>query len=394
MFKKANNQLTSKAHNVIINCMYNLKILNMKTRTLFQMCFTLTLCFLGSQSVFAQAPSTTTSASDTTKYLVVKSDGNEYVGLILSDDGREVLIQTTSLGKIYILKSDIKSIRPLDLVDDIKKGEFNSAGAFSTRYQFTTNCFPIKKGENYAMINLYGPEVHFAVHKDFSVGVMSTWIGSPLALALKYTRGTANPKINYGVGALIGTSGYLNSGRGFGGLYWGMITYGDRRSNVTLSVGYGHFNDGNNGTDTQIIYQEGVYQAIDGIMPSLTIAGTNTYNYGFSAQAPIIGLAGQTKVGKKASFIYDCMYVMGRAKNNTYGYQDINYIYDQNAWMLQQVVVGPWQSYNNTSQNLLILMPGMRFQRSEAKAFQISLAGVITQDMSFPFPMASWFYKF
>ena len=46
------------------------------------------------------------------------------------------------------------------------------------------------------MINLYGPEVHFAVHKDFSVGVMSTWIGSPLALALKYTRGTANPKIN------------------------------------------------------------------------------------------------------------------------------------------------------------------------------------------------------
>jgi hypothetical protein len=39
-------------------------------------------------------------------------------------------------------------------------------------------------------------------------------------------------------------------------------------------------------------------------------------------------------------------------------------------------------------------MPGMRFQRSEAKAFQISLAGVITQDMSFPFPMASWFYKF
>jgi hypothetical protein len=369
----------------------------MKTRTILQLCFTLTLCFFGSQSVFAQAPSTTTPASDTTKYLVVKNDGNEYVGLILSDDGREVLIQTTSLGKIYIPKSDIKSIRPLDLVDDIKKGEFNSAGAFSTRYQFTTNCFPIKKGENYAMINLYGPEVHFAVHKDFSVGVMSTWIGSPLALALKYTRGTANPKINYGVGALIGTSGYLNSGRGFGGLYWGMITYGDRRSNVTLSVGYGHINDGVNGTDTETIYQEGVYQAIDGMAPDIPIAGINTINYGFSAQAPIIGLAGQTKVGKKASFIYDCMYIMGRTNNNnSYGYQDIDPIYDQNTWILQQVVVGPWQSYNlnNTNQNLLIVMPGMRFQRSEAKAFQISLAGVITQNMSFPFPMASWFYKF
>ncbi len=369
----------------------------MKTRTFFQLCFTLTLYFFGSQSVFAQAPSTATPSTDSTKYLIVKNDGNEYVGLILSDDGREVLLQTQSLGKVYIPKSDIKSIRPLDLVEDVKRGEFNTSGAFSTRYQFTTNCFPIKKGENYAMVNLYGPEVHFAVHKDFSVGVMSTWIGSPIALALKYTRGTANPKLNYGVGALIGTSGYLNSGRGFGGLYWGMVTYGDRRSNVTLSVGYGHFNDGNDWTQTQPIYQEGVYQAIDGMVPELPIAGTNTYNYGFSAQAPIIGLAGQTKVGKKASFIYDCMYIMGRTNNNSSnGYQNIDYIYDQDNWMIQQVVVGPWQSYNsnNTNQNLLIVMPGMRFQQTEAKAFQISLAGVITEDFSFPLPMASWFYKF
>ncbi len=384
----------------------------MKTRTFFQLCFTLTLYFFGSQSVFAQAPSTATPSTDSTKYLIVKNDGNEYVGLILSDDGREVLLQTQSLGKVYIPKSDIKSIRPLDLVEDVKKGEFNTPGAFSTRYelitrrkssafstryQFTTNCFPIQKGENYAMVNLYGPEVHFAVHKDFSVGVMSTWIGSPIALALKYTRGTANPKLNYGVGALIGSSGYLNSGRGFGGLYWGMVTYGDRRSNVTLSVGYGHFNDGNDWTQTQPIYQEGVYQAIDGMVPELPIAGTNTYNYGFNAQAPIIGLAGQTKVGKKASFIYDCMYIMGRTNNNSSnGYQNIDYIYDQDNWMIQQVVVGPWQSYNsnNTNQNLLIVMPGMRFQQTEAKAFQISLAGVITKDFSFPLPMASWFYKF
>jgi hypothetical protein len=57
--------------------------------------------------------------------------------------------------------------------------------------------------------------------------------------------------------------------------------------------------------------------------------------------------------------------------------------------------VGPWQPYNNnTNQNLLIVMPGMRFQRTEDRAFQISLAGVITEDFSFPLPMASWFFKF
>lgn len=371
----------------------------MNIRTLFQLCFTLTLCFFGSQSVFAQAPSTITPTTDTTKYLVVKNDGNEYVGLILSDDGREVLIQTTTLGKVYIPKSDIKSIRPLDLVEDVKKGEFNSAGVFTTRYQFTTNCFPIKKGENYAMVNLYGPEVHFAVHKDFSVGVMSTWIGSPLALALKYTRGTPNPKINYGAGALLGTSGYLNSGRGFGGLYWGMITYGDRRSNVTLSLGYGHFNDGSGYKQT--VYEPGVYPAVNGQMPEIPVQSVLKLGY-TSYTAPIIGLAGQTKVGKKASFIYDCMFISAKETSPNSGFQpyDPQSANINGVWTLQQVVVGQYQEWYwdyfdaNKSQNILILMPGMRFQRSDSKAFQISLAGVITQDMSFPLPMASWFYRF
>lgn len=362
----------------------------MKTSLIIALSF---FCLFSGQQVFAQAPSPSSPATDTTKYVVIKNDGNEYVGLILSDDGREVLIETQMLGKIYIPKSDIKSIRKLDYSEDVQKGgEVSTAGVFTTRYQFTTNCFPIKKGENYAMINLYGPEVHFAVHKDFSVGVMSTWIGSPIALALKYTRGTANPKINYGVGSLLGTSGYLNSGRGFGGLYWGMITYGDRRSNATLSVGYGHFNSGNN-IFTQNILEPGTYNSVNGEYPQIPVSSTIEINSGFNATAPIIGLAGQTKVGKKASFIYDCMYIMGRTHNND-GTQAIDYLYDQNTWQLQQVIVGPWTYNSSLRQNLLIVMPGMRFQRSDSKAFQISLAGVITQDMSFPFPMASWFYRF
>ncbi|MFN5652523.1 MAG: hypothetical protein ACK465_02765 [Flavobacteriia bacterium] len=346
----------------------------------------------------AQTPNTASPSSDTTKYLIIKNDGNEYVGLILSDDGREVLIETKSLGKIYIPKSDIKSMRPIDYAEDVAKGEFSSAGVFTTRYQFTTNCFPIKKGENYAMVNLYGPEVHFAVHKDFSVGVMSTWIGSPIALALKFTRGTSNPKINYGVGTLLGTSGYLNQGRGFGGLHWGMITYGDRRNNATLSVGYGYFNPGNNSW-SPTVYVPGTYAAVgNGWWPDIPV----DYSYQgldkSSFIAPIIGLAGQAKVGKKASFIYDCMYIIGSEKST---YAQVNQTqtpqYDANG-TLQQVVVSEWTEtvFSTTNyQNLLVIMPGMRFQRSETKAFQISLAGVIVpNEVSFPLPMASWFYRF
>jgi len=371
----------------------------MKTRLSFSALLPILFCLLGSFQLHAQVPNTSAPSSDTTKYIVVKHDGNEYVGQILSDDGREVLIETKSLGKIYIPKSDIKSMRPLDYAEDVAKGEVSTAGVFTTRYQFTTNCFPIKKGENYAMLNLYGPEVHFAVHKDFSVGIMSTWIGSPIALALKYTRGTANPKINYGVGTLLGTSGYFNQGKGYGGLHWGMITYGDRRNNATLSVGYGYFNPGMSNTDFgQTIYTPGVYTASNGIYPNIPIDGYYYSSSQSNYKAPIIGLAGQAKVGKKASFIYDCMYIMAsNSYKSTTGDQQITSQYDVNG-MLSQVQVADFKeniTAGTSRQNVLVIMPGMRFQQSESKAFQISLAGVIVpQEISFPLPMASWFYRF
>lgn len=371
----------------------------MKTRLSFSALLPILFCLLGSFQLQAQVPNTSAPSSDTTKYIVVKHDGNEYVGQILSDDGREVLIETKSLGKIYIPKSDIKSMRPLDYAEDVAKGEVSTAGVFTTRYQFTTNCFPIKKGENYAMLNLYGPEVHFAVHKDFSVGIMSTWIGSPIALALKYTRGTANPKINYGVGTLLGTSGYFNQGKGYGGLHWCMITYGDRRNNATLSVGYGYFNPGVSQTNFgQTIYTPGVYTASNGIYPDIPIDGYYYSSSQSNYKAPIIGLAGQAKVGKKASFIYDCMYIIAsNSYKSTTGDQQITSQYDVNG-MLSQVQVADFKE-NITAgisrQNVLVIMPGMRFQQNESKAFQISLAGVIIPDeISFPLPMASWFYRF
>ena len=47
---------------------------------------------------------------DTNTYVVIKNNGMEYIGKILNDDGREILLETKTLGKIFITKSDIKSI--------------------------------------------------------------------------------------------------------------------------------------------------------------------------------------------------------------------------------------------------------------------------------------------
>lgn len=361
----------------------------MKTNATIQLLVFVLLGLFYSENSYAQQDSIALVKKDTTNYLVIKNDGTEFIGQILSDDGRELLLLTKNIGKVYINKSAIKSIRPLSPTEDYKKGEFNSVGVFTTRYQFTTNCFPIKKGENYAMLNLYGPEIHFAVTDDFSVGVMSTWIGSPLALAFKYTRKAANPKWNLGLGSLIGTSGYLYQGKGFGGLYWGMATYGDRRSNVTISLGFGHYFSGK--SELVNIFQPGTYQGINWAYPDIPIK--ESYVSKSTWTAPIIGIAGQTKVGKRSSLIYDCMILLSQEKvSKPDGYQNRETFNSSSSNF--QVSVSEFIPYKNTKQNVIIIMPGMRFQKTEEKAFQISLAGVISQEQSFPLPMASWFYKF
>ena len=124
-----------------------------------------------------------TTQDSTSKVVVITYSGKEIIGKVLSDDGRELLLNTDKAGKVYIRKDDVKSIE-LIKKGDVINNEYVSAGPFTTRYQITNNALPIKKGENYAMWNLYGPEVHFAVTSRLNVGVMATWIASPIALAM------------------------------------------------------------------------------------------------------------------------------------------------------------------------------------------------------------------
>lgn len=368
-------------------------------KVLFSILFVLS-CFMA----MAQQPSYA-QEQDTTKYLITRNNGVEYVGQIISDDGREILLKTEQLGNIYIPKSDVKSITKVDLQNDYRAGEFLGQGVFTTRYQFTTNAFPIQKGENYAMVNLYGPEVHFSVAQNFSVGVMATWIASPIALAFKYTIPTQNPKLNFGLGTLLGSSGYFNQGKGYGGLHWAMATYGTRRTNATLSLGYAYFNSGFNFINNNTYYTPGTYAAVLQ-QGSYSFPIPETINYQNEIgnfQSPIIGISGITAVGKKASFVWDAMIITGNTRK-IFDYQPIDYYYDPVTFQPSYVVYGdPFAEVKATN---VIFMPGMRFQKDQNRAFQVTLAGIIgkrevktstenyTNNYSFPVPMLSWFYKF
>jgi hypothetical protein len=320
------------------------------------------------------------------------------LALILSDDGREVLMQTDNLGKIYIPKSEIRSIKKLNEHEDFQGGKFLGEGVFTTRYQFTTNSFPIKKGEHYAMVHLYGPEVHFSVADNFSIGVMTTWAASPFVVALKYTLDSHIEKLHFGFGTLLGSTMFLNRAQGLGGLHWGMATYGSRRNNVTLSAGYGYFNFD---FFWKRYYPQGTFTAAN--LPNAKSMGFNTAHRG-----PILGLGGMFALNDRVSFIFDAMFV--HTNQMLYG-QEISSNYGSNNELID-VTYGPLLDGLSRKSSNFIFMPSMRFQRKPNRAFQVSLTGVIgkttytyLQDgsfspnvfidrYSFPIPNCTWFFNF
>lgn len=299
------------------------------------------------------------------KKVVYLMNGKKYIGSIISDDGREILFKSEKIGKIYISKTEIKEISTVNnnLVE--VNGEIEVESPFTTRYAYTSNAFPIKKGSNYAMLNLFGPEIHFATSDRFSLGVMTTWIGSPLAFNAKYSFKSKYEKLNFAVGSIIGTSGYIGSGNGYGGLSWLTATYGDRINNLSLSAGYGGVGFINN----------------------------TSRNTG----GPLFSIAGIHSIGKGISFIFDSMFSITKRTQSTPVYSSTLTEVDYgNGFIDSYYEITSYEEEYKT--NLaFFLMPGMRFQKTDDKAFQVSLAGVINifgdQTNSFPVPMCSWFFK-
>ena len=402
----------------------------MKSIILFLFTITFTLC----SQINAQFTEGD-SLSSKNLFLIIKNDGGEYIGEIISDNGREILVITKQVGKLYLNKSEISSITKVDeKINAINNGEFRATGPFTTRYYFTNNAIPIKKNENYGLIHVYGPEVHLSVANKTSVGVMASWIASPIALALKQQI-FSYKKFHFSIGSIIGSSGYINQGQTYGGLHWGTITLGDRSSNISFSAGVFHINWPSNNVNfmsgVREIGERFSYSFYDDTHPyfiaeedynaqwafedSLNIYsnwgwnGNNDnsrYFYKDKQLATVLGVSGIAPVGKKASFIFDSMIFITENPDVNYKtkQKDITYErFDNQGNSMPTTFTAEYGVgiiANTSSRNItLILMPAMRFNKSYEKAFQVALAGFINYDevdglQSAPVPMISWLRKF
>ncbi len=202
--------------------------------------------FISLNQILAQSMDENVQLPDTTKtYLVVKNDGSEYVGKLLKNDEREVLIETQTIGRLFIPKYEIKKIEEISEKDVSKRGYYG-AETYSTRYFITTNGLSIDKGDNYVLMNLYGPDIQFAVKNNFTLGGMTTWMGIPIIGSVKKSFNLSD-KTSVALGVLAGTASWVKYNAG-GMLAYGAFTLGDRKANLTLSGGWVGVNSGDGNT--------------------------------------------------------------------------------------------------------------------------------------------------
>ena len=230
-------------------------------------------------------------------FVIIKSDGSRFVGEIISQDAREVLIRTEELGEVYIPRHEIREIREATVEDHIKPGEFTPAEIFATRYFITTNGLPVEKGETYMLLSLLGPDFQFGVGENFGMGVLTTWIGTPVVGSMKYSI-PISQEFSAGAGLLLGTGSWTWPDFALA-LPYGVVTLGDRVRNINFSFGYGG-----------ITYKVDEYDFNGGQQISNERRETEG-NF-------LISVAGMAKLSRNFSFVFDS-FIVPRTGTNSDG---------------------------------------------------------------------------
>ncbi len=388
-------------------------------------------------SVFLVAfnPTRAQDVDNNRRLTIILRDGTVYHGTMVYDDGREMKFNTDEIGLFVLKKQELRRLEDINGTDAPNEADsfipVMKEGPFSTRYGLTTNAFPIKKGENYAMVGLHGPELHFAVTDRLNIGYMTTWAASPMAVSLKYSLPLSNKGVAVSVGSLLLSSGFFQNMKGYGTLTFGNLTLGDRNKNINFSGGYLYWQSGRktiaSGTYevTHIDYagQQNAYindlvgydnefstlrtdrGGINGNSIRSEYVSDQNIRRGYATQGPVLGLSGTLPLGEKASFVFESMFgllvvrkefIEAPEYNGTAEYWGTDF-WGNNSYKYHYDVKVTTKDYGST---MIYVAPGVRFQTKEDFAWQLTLASTsFTSDYrnktsSFPVPTFTLFKKF
>jgi hypothetical protein len=376
--------------------------------------------FLGMLSVLVDGQ----EVNDTTRYKIFMNNSSViYKGTFVMDDGREMKFITDEVGPIILKKKQLRRLEKLGNEVGVEQRaylELNDESPFSTRYNFTTNAFPIKKGHNYFMTSLYGPEIHFALTDRLNIGYMTTWATSPMAVSIKYSFKTKNEKIHFGMGSLLLSSGFAQLGKGYGALSFGSLTFGDRNKNFTVSAGYLYWKSGAKQIKpghytSDYTNQDSIPDPNKGLLrknpDDIGFREINSYHisdtsitYGYPLSGGVIGFNGTMPIGGSSHFVFETM--VGNFKGTRevitqVGPTEVYNLNEPNDFWADNYVHKFHYRVETVGYSALFVMlsPGVRFQPTQNFAWQVSMTSVIIKNShdtvvkGIPLPMVTLFKK-
>jgi hypothetical protein len=182
--------------------------------------------------------------SDSLKlYSIETSDGNTYIGKIISESLDSLTIKTEKLGILRIPLTDIHSRKELKNVV-VNKGRYWLPNPQSSRYFWAPNGYGLKAGESYYQnIWVLYNQFSFGITDNFSLGAgvvplfLLTSDVTPVWLVPKFSFPLIKDKVNLGTGAFLGT--LIGENSGIFGLLYGTTTFGSRDKNMSIGLAYG-----------------------------------------------------------------------------------------------------------------------------------------------------------
>lgn len=219
-----------------------------KQHTLRLLSFFVLLAFGG----LALAPSAPVHAQEQEEepeevYRVETTDGNVFIGTLVSENDEAIVLQTEQVGEITLDRSDIERMTAIDL-DRVRNGKYWFENPQSTRYFFSPNAIGLERQRGYYQNAwIFFNNVNYGVTDHFSLGAGTVPIflfgapAFPVWLLPKLSTSTPQDNLHVAAGAMVG--GVLAEESVGVGLVYAASTIGSRDNNLTVGLAYGYAED-------------------------------------------------------------------------------------------------------------------------------------------------------
>lgn len=236
-------------------------------------------CIFLTAALFAGAQQDTLK-KDSARYISITITGGHIVtGYLVSDDEKDVVVQTEQMGRIAIPKYTIKKISN-KVTGNVVNGEYWFENPNATRYIIGPSAIPLRKGEGYYQnLYLFVHSGSVGVTDHISVGA-GTELLTPMVSGQAPVMFFATVKAGFPVAKNLYAGGGIlyvhfrnklfTSYNNHLGTVFGLGTYGTKNNNITIGAGWGYQRAGTQNPFSGKQEQSGTIAK----SPTFTISGT------------------------------------------------------------------------------------------------------------------------